>query len=235
MASSRSVDIRPIVVPDDRKTKSLHKLRGKVPDWAFMPHFNLIMLAPRNSGKSTLIFHLLYQAYLEVFDEVHVFSTTLDSDPIWTAAGRVHKHHGYKDSEVRRIVQSQVGHCEPDSTEQRHLLLIFDDLLGAIKPNSEVCKLITRSRHYNISMIMTTQGAKGLAPIIRENCTSIIALNNTSEESLRRMDDVLDDRFMNMMRALKNDPEASRFNFVLWDRDRSRYSYNFDDLILEKE
>lgn len=226
--------IRAIEVKSDKKTKALKKLNKKIKSPLPKLHFNMLLLAPRNSGKTNLLLNLLINHYQKIFHRIFIFSSTYHNEPKYRSIeiknGKVYDE-GYSDASLREVEQLCLKNSAPDSKKLLHNLLIFDDVIGEIRNSSFVNSFITRSRHSLCSTIFTCQSSKGLPPKIRENCTSLIILNNLSEEMLKRYEDVLDEKVLDMLTYLKS-LNVSRFNFVYHNRDENWYSYNFNNEII---
>lgn len=234
-SSSSSTQIREIKVPKNNRDKALKRANKGLPEHLPKLTYNWLILAPRGSGKSTFVCNLLLGGYAKRFHKIFIFSPTYHSDPLWKSIdiknGRVYDQ-GYSDKALRELEAEQLQHCSPDAPmhEQQLSLIIFDDILGQIKQGSFVNQFITRSRHSGCSCIFTSQTARSLPVPIRLNTTAFTIMNACSEEMMRKLDDVIDEETMSMVRALKK-ADVSRYNFTFYDSNADRRTYNFDDVI----
>ena len=51
--------------------------------------FSMLMIAPRGSGKTTLILNLITKMFKGYFHRIFVFSPTMAGDPKWEAAKKI--------------------------------------------------------------------------------------------------------------------------------------------------
>ena len=135
----------------------------------------LCMLSPRNTGKSTIISNLFLNPNFygeEFFDEVYIISPTINVDRTSRhLAKRFTTFDNYSAEVVQGIVRSQLAFEEEDRPE---IALVLDDCVGLM--DKEIANLCTRSRHYNIKLlVISSQKFRGaLDPIIRANITDLI-------------------------------------------------------------
>lgn len=135
----------------------------------------LCMLSPRNTGKSTIISNLFLNPNFygeEFFDEVYIISPTINVDRTSRhLAKRFTTFDNYSPEVIQGIVRSQLAFDEDDRPE---IALVLDDCVGLM--DKEIANLCTRSRHYNIKLlVISSQKFRGaLDPIIRANITDLI-------------------------------------------------------------
>jgi len=135
----------------------------------------LCMLSPRNTGKSTIISNLFLNPNFygdEFFDEVYIISPTINVDRTSRhLAKRFTTFDNYSPEVLQGIVRSQLAFEEEERPE---IALVLDDCVGLM--DKEIANLCTRSRHYNIKLlVISSQKFRGaLDPIIRANITDLI-------------------------------------------------------------
>jgi len=135
----------------------------------------LCMLSPRNTGKSTIISNLFLNPNFygeDFYDEVYIISPTINVDRTSRhLAKRFTTFDNYSPEVVQGIVRSQLAFDEDDRPE---IALVLDDCVGLL--DKEIANLCTRSRHYNIKLlVISSQKFRGaLDPIIRANITDLI-------------------------------------------------------------
>ena len=64
------------------KTKDYEINKSKL-EIADQPAFRSIVLAPSNSGKTTLLVHLILNVYRNCFNRIYIFSPSINSDDAW--------------------------------------------------------------------------------------------------------------------------------------------------------
>ena len=64
------------------KTKDYDIKKSKL-EIADQPAFRSIVLAPSNSGKTTLLVHLILHVYKHCFSRIYIFSPSINSDDAW--------------------------------------------------------------------------------------------------------------------------------------------------------
>lgn len=140
----------------------------------------LVLLSPRNTGKSTLAVNLFLNPSMwgdpkspngTAFDEVYVLSPTINVDKSSRHLKKVFTTFDqYNPSIIEGIIENQLA-LGDDAPE---IALFIDDSVGLM--DKELSMLATRSRHYNIKLlVISSQKFKGaLDPILRVNITDLI-------------------------------------------------------------
>ena len=135
----------------------------------------LCMLSPRNTGKSTIISNLFLNPNFygeDFYDEVYIISPTINVDRTSRhLAKRFTTFDNYSPEVIQGIIRSQLSF---DEEERPEIALVLDDCVGLM--DKEIANLCTRSRHYNIKLlVISSQKFRGaLDPIIRANITDLI-------------------------------------------------------------
>lgn len=144
-----------------------------------VPGLYPIITAP-GGGKTTLIQFELYKgAMSKSYDYAVVFTNTpsdyehiIDSKYIRTQ---------YTDKALAELLNFQKEQEEPG-----RMLLIFDDMVGAMNFNSPVVNmLVTQYRHYGIGVVIATQYCKKIPPTTRESCSRCFILGLNTKESFK--------------------------------------------------
>ena len=135
------------------------------------PHFLMCIIAPVKSGKSVLVTNLAFRDayYKGVYDRVVLVSPSALLDA--TLSPFLNGEYYTPSSEKDLNEYVQIASNDP----ALRTLLIVDDCAAFIKRGDELCKLCTRYRHLNMSVIITAQYFMLLPPVIRTN-TSICIL-----------------------------------------------------------
>ncbi len=135
----------------------------------------LVMLSPRNTGKSTIISNLFLNPNFygeDFFDECYIISPTINVDRTSRhLAKRFTTFDNYSPEVIQGIIRSQLAFSDEDRPE---IAMVLDDCVGMM--DKEVANLCTRSRHYGIKLlVISSQKFRGaLDPIIRANATDLI-------------------------------------------------------------
>jgi hypothetical protein len=137
----------------------------------------LLMISPRQTGKSTIISNLFLNDNLygqEFFPGgVVVISPTINMD----SSSRFMKkrfecYDQYSPTLISDILRRQEAKGDEDPTKE--IAMVLDDCVGIL--DKHVANLVTRSRHYGIKLlVISVQKFRGaLDPIIRANATDVI-------------------------------------------------------------
>ena len=135
----------------------------------------LLMLAPRGCGKSTIISNLFLNDNLygqEFFDDVIVISPTIHLDRTSRfMKKRFTCYDTYSPQLIHDITNRQMEYDEEDRPQ---IAMVLDDCVGIM--DKHVANLVTRSRHYNIKLlVISVQKFRGAVdPIIRANSTDVL-------------------------------------------------------------
>jgi len=136
----------------------------------------LLMISPRQTGKSTIISSLFLNDNFYGQDffpgGVVVISPTINMD----STSRFMKkrftcYDTYSPSIIQGITERQMAF---DDEQRPDIAVVLDDCVGLL--DRHVANLVTRSRHYNIKLlIISVQKFRGAVdPIIRANATDVI-------------------------------------------------------------
>lgn len=166
---SDEIIIKGIPQSYDRKDKRWDKLKEKFPQLP-KPPFRMIVLGQSGSGKSSFVYSLLKRYYKRFFDQIIIFSGTIDSNDAWGSL----KDHAGDPPQIFNEYNGEALEMYLDEIEMEHqkamdddedpdrILLIFDDLVTDGISNRHKMNIMDKlfvqlSRHYNISVIILTQ------------------------------------------------------------------------------
>lgn len=220
--------IKKIVLANDKQAEALEKINEKIPFPLPKLHFNMLLLASRNSGKTSVIINLLLQGYKHIFNSIFVFSPTVFQDSKWKAL-KIDPNQLFSEY-TDEYLQSIIDYQNEPGNEKANCLIVMDDCAGMFSKNSLINHFITRTRHHRISIIMSVQYSKLLLPVVRNNLTSICVFNNIKPEEVRKIEEILDPRFEMYYSQLQGE---SKYNFV-YISDEYGIMFNFDNLIYDK-
>ena len=167
--------IIPIKVENDGVAKPHHENLPEVGVGVKGAGKCLLMISPRQTGKSTIISNLFLNDNLygqDFFDEVVVISPTINMD----STSRFMKkrftcYDQYSPSIIQGITDRQMAFEDENRPD---IAVVLDDCVGML--DKHIANLVTRSRHYNIKLlVISVQKFRGAVdPIIRANATDVI-------------------------------------------------------------
>lgn len=199
------------------------------------PPFVIIMVAPPRTGKSNLIVNMIYNNYEKSFDNIIYISPNVYNDN--TLAENVAKDENIMkiddisdlNSTLEAIIKimkdQRTSHDEDD--KKKHTLLILDDCLGELRKGKQLQKLLSKYRHYHISVIITTQGFKAVDNICRSCATGYIIFKNGNNKELKMMNDEFSGSFPNFM-VLYEEATRKKYHFLFLDFRNVQAYENFD-------
>ncbi len=167
-----NLDILPIK-ESPSKTKLKRAIHPNLPD--ISPGQVGMLISPIQSGKSTLISNLiLYPTFFkDLFDNVYIISNTINQDDTSRFLRKQFPNTIYDNVEdmdeiIGNIIEAQ---SQFPKEQMPFIAIILDDFLG-IKPGSKIFQLASRSRHYNIGLLLfASQLLRAVPSVVRSNST----------------------------------------------------------------
>ena len=137
------------------------------------PPFLACIFGKKHSGKTVLIKYLCYK-YRTHFNYIVVISPTACMNTDYDYIPKEFIHNSYSPKLITDIIDKQANFKNAD--KKVHMLLILDDI--ASDPNinfkktkfTELTKIFSANRHYNISAIFVGHTMKTLPKMLRGNC-----------------------------------------------------------------
>ena len=132
-----------------------------------------LFLGRRNTGKSTLMIHLLRTlAKAQKFAWVRVYSPTAFTGVWGNIVGEDNVEAVFDNDELESILESQAGiRCRGGENEG---LVILDDCLGACSFQNDLWTRIASSgRHYGLTFWVSAQYLFKLPPVVRSNILGV--------------------------------------------------------------
>lgn len=134
-----------------------------------------MLISPIKSGKSTLISNLLLNPnfYKDLFDNVYIISNTINQDDTSRFLRKQFPSTIYDNVEDMDSIIGDIINTQSQFTkkEMPFIAIILDDFLG-VKPGSKVFQLASRSRHYNIGLLLfASQLLRAVPSVVRANST----------------------------------------------------------------
>ena len=170
-------------------------------DFMPQPPFRMVVCGASHSGKSNAIKNMLVvpeYGYKQHFGEdIFVFSRTLGLDDTWKSLNlpKTHMYDKWQDSVVREIMAYS-------KKKRNGILLLLDDLISDgdafnRKNTNLLSELFYTSRHYRISLCITTQRYHAVQSALLANASAVIVFRlktkrekDAFEESMTMYDDL---------------------------------------------
>ena len=180
--NSIDLTIYPVKVDDSGK-KLKYPIHSTLPD--LEAGFTLGIIMPRGQGKDTIISNLLLSPNFlnrQNYDFCFIFSPTIRQD---TTGVHLRKYFSntiyseYDDNVIKQIIDFQKSH---DVKDMPKTIIVLNDSCGFNTPYLDY--LCTRSRHYNTSIIISTQKVKDVRPVVRNNLTDVILGRTKNQQEL---------------------------------------------------
>lgn len=131
-------------------------------------------------GKSHLIKYFMY-LHRKYFDYGLVFTRTKFNDG-YKFLPQDYVHSDYDESILKNLMKLQANLIEEGT--QKKVFIIFDDCLSDDFKKETFTNLITQHRHYNITVIISTQYIYKINPTIRECAGYAIIFRPTTGRSI---------------------------------------------------
>ena len=124
----------------------------------------LVLTGMPNSGKSHLMKYLVYKWSSEgLIDYVHAICPTKFNGG-FNYIPDAYIHPSYSEELIKKILKQQ-------EIEKKRLVLILDDCLGSVPFDSKTFQqLVSTHRHYQITLLISTQSPNKLPNLIRDCC-----------------------------------------------------------------
>jgi hypothetical protein len=205
------------------------------------PPFTLALIAPTKSGKSNLIVNLLknsYFGYDDIFKEIYYISPTVGIDETLRSINedddiiKIDQEEDlqYLDDILNDIVKSQKS---KQKEEREPVLIVLDDCLDYLKKSKRLDSLPSYSRHYNISIIITTQVYNALPTKLRKNASCYLIARIYNNKDLQNIEEEIGANFHDF----KNNYDKAtkeKYSFLFVDNRNIELWKNFDELLWQK-
>jgi GTPase SAR1 family protein len=182
-----------------------------------IPNISLI-IAPPNCGKTYLVKYLLTDLYINkkikygvVFCSTNFNTNNFDYIP------EKYIYSSYQDDIITNLIDIQINQIK-ENKKAEPCFIVFDDMIGMINFQSKtLTELFTKYRHYNITVLLTTQYIYKIPPLIRECSTFIFLFFVTSRRSLKAAFECFFCHFDNIEQCKKfiiNNTGDNKFIFI---------------------
>lgn len=243
-----SLEILKVKDPKHKVNKLDEKLHPHLPRH---PHTLLIVSQPR-SGKTCLLINLLsnptFYNCLEYWQEVLYCSPTQKFDktamhvlPKLDNVIQIDDHNELQrlDILLDDIKERQMKRLDEDDPktgkkkEMERILIIFDDCLSYLKDNDSLSYFITKFRHFNCSIWITTQSFRKIPGVIRNCIGNVIHHKLSNEKELIKLDEEYGCNFSPNYMEISKQITKEKYDFVYMDNENLKLYHNFTDLVLD--
>jgi hypothetical protein len=212
------LEIKKVPKKRNKFIDSLPKLNPMI-----MPYFsNTLMVAPTNTGKTNMAINLLdrKEFYGRKFDKIYLFSSTFQQDDLWRSCKTVRKEDmtsiylQLNDKNIQAVLNEQTE--AKKSGEPINSLMILDDMMYELHKCKLMQTLLTRNRHFYLTIWITTQKYNTyVSPIIRNNCRFFILFGISNKKEREVILDELSGKVSEQQLEM------------MWNYARGDHDYNF--------
>jgi hypothetical protein len=226
---TNKLNILPIKTQEDRSVKS-------IPYPLQQPNFLLIVVGSCRSGKGVLLMNLIMNknmGYRNYFDNIVYISPTLPSDKTGSIL--------YKDEEIMKITEglenlNEILEVIVDNQKKsgESLLVVIDDCLGLIGgDNNYFSTLCSKYRHYNLSLIITTQNFRHIPITARYNASGYVLFKSHNKKEIEKLQEELGGMFPDFD-SLYQEATKEKYSFLYLDMEKATAWKKYDELLWEK-
>jgi len=230
------LEILPAKKPKNKKKYDIH-------DNLLSPPFNCLIISPTCSGKSTIILNFLKNDYFynrNIFDKIYYFSPSVMCDETLVSVAEDEDIIKFTDDEdlmnhdkLLKAIVEQKKEDKNDDDEKKDILIIYDDMLPYLKSTSYIGQLFTKSRHYNISLILTSQHYTSIPLKCRNNSQMILISKLYNETEIEKIEHEIGNQFkdfLNYYNICVNEP----YGFIYCDLRNMKLFKKFTSLLWSK-
>lgn len=221
------------VMPSEKKHPKLLKLIETLDKDLPKPPFFIIIQGSVGSGKTSLLYSLLnsYQKN-NFFDVIYFYNRVSDSDKVWLKFEKEKKtavevFNNYRDD--RLLYQIDVIDKVQNKRREKkkrplNILFVFDDMaysnIVSRGKSTALDQLVINRRHYNVSLIVTSQTYKALNINLRTNNLSHLVLLRANLKDLKMIAEdhnagmIEEDDFVELYNEVK---KKGKYNFLVVD------------------
>jgi thymidylate kinase len=237
------------VMPSEKKHPRLIKKIKELDKELPKPPFFMIIQGSVGSGKTSLLYSLL-KAYQDknFFDVIIFYNRVSDSDEVWekfeTKKTAIELYHDYNDAQLISIIDD-LDKVQSQRREKKkrplNVLFVFDDMAysNIVRKNKSTAldQLVINRRHYNTSLIITSQTYKALNINLRTNNLSQLVLLRANLKDLKMIAEdhnagmIEEKEFINLYEEVK---KGGQYDFLVvdyQDKPENIFKRNFKEVI----
>lgn len=225
--------------------KKIHPLDKKLhPNLPRHPFLELIC-APPKSGKSNLIMNMLFNQQFydaqEYWHEVIYISPTADYDntlknylPMLENCVRITDPEEIVNlqSILKEICRGQAELKKKDE-DMKRILVVLDDCVGFMDKSLGI--LCSKYRHFNLSIILTSQSFRSI-PLITRNCAgSLIIFHLNSGKEWDKITEEHGDNFSEDFQTIAKKNTEVKYSFVMLNNESMKMTSGFNNVLIDAE
>ena len=134
------------------------------------------------------------------------------------------------------LILNIVDNVEKDPAERENILIVLDDVTGAVPQRAEIFKLFTRIRHLNISILFVVHKFNTYIPtMVRLNVNAVILLKGLTNKEAKFIADEYshvtegdEEKFLEAYDYATKD----KFNFLFVNLEDNKLFKNFQEEIM---
>lgn len=177
--------IKPFNLKSDERMK---KINGKIPQPIPKLNQHMLLVAPTNSGKSTIVANLLLGPLKMIYDKIIFFSPTyhLDIYPKLFQMDESNIHTQYSDNILDDIMKEKAN-LEEELEKKLYYLIIFDDMQEQFYRGGYLENFLCKCRHWGITIWVCAQYAYAISKKSRQQFSCFIMFPMLSNEEDREI------------------------------------------------
>lgn len=214
-SNMKVVPIRPLEIKDD--TAHLH------PNLPTITRNNgsvILAIGPTSCGKTSVINWLTLNSNAwggkkSAFENVYIFSPSVECDDSCRFLREYFEcYTEYKDEYLKAILEKQESFPKKDRPKG---LIIIDDSVGnsAMKRGGTLQAFVSRYRHWNMNLILSSQSFKALSTIARANATSVLLFNGIyNSKEFEKIEFEYDDMYKGSLKRCYEKFASQKYEFL---------------------
>lgn len=225
------------------KNSSVKNPFPQIPEPLPMVPFVWAFVSPTKTGKSSIVCNLLKNCLMgyndNVFEEIYYISPTIPFDMTLRSI--------FDDETIIKITdEDDLNHLDDilgelikqqkakDNDERKHILCVLDDILPYMKKSKLLDSLPSYSRHYKISIILTSQVFRNALPVkFRKNVSCLTIGHIFSQKDLNDIEEEIGCNFPNFMKYYKEATDEP-YSFLFVDNREMKLYKNFETCLWAK-
>lgn len=150
-----------------------------------------LFVGTTKSGKSWVIKQLLYSDLVGIYDRIVFFSTTFDAEN-YSEIFEIPKKDIFtepEESDLMEVIEESKERFFK-ANGNYFTLIILDDIVDGTKQWKNFNKVISKCRHYGITLWMSIQYPKFVSKPVRQQISSIFIWCNMTDENIDNISDI---------------------------------------------